>query len=177
MYVVGADGCRAGWVTFCLKDDNKWEPRVFTDASALLHAYSDADLILMDVPIGLREKGVEERCCDKWARQVLGPPRAAGVFPVPCRSAVYKETYEVASMCNHNLTGRRLSKQSWAIVPKIREVDRLLADKTAFRRVIREVHPEVCFWALAGGHPMKYSKKKEEGFQERIEILKKTLRA
>jgi predicted RNase H-like nuclease len=57
------------------------------------------------------------------------------------------------------------------ILPKIREVDALLSKNKSAKLVIREIHPEICFWALSGGHPMQYSKKKQEGFFERERIL------
>ena len=41
--------------------------------------------------------------------------------------------------------------------------------------VIREVHPEVCFWALNGNKAMSYPKKKPEGYAERIQLLKEYL--
>ncbi len=63
-----------------------------------------------------------------------------------------------------------MSKQSWAISPKIREVDSLLQRHSQLRARVRETHPEVCFWGLAQ-RPMQYSKKTREGFQERLEIL------
>ena len=45
---------------------------------------------------------------------------------------------------------------------------------------MREVHPEVCFWALntsAGGErsPMQYGKKVREGERERLRLLKRYL--
>jgi predicted RNase H-like nuclease len=37
---------------------------------------------------------------------------------------------------------------------------------------IKEIHPEICFWALAG-EPLEYSKKTKEGFEERLNILRR----
>jgi predicted RNase H-like nuclease len=51
-------------------------------------------------------------------------------------------------------------------------VDQLLRQEAEARRVIREVHPEVCFWALASERPMKVNKKEASGFAERREVLK-----
>ncbi len=101
---------------------------------------------------------------------MLSPKRISSVFPVPCRSAVYAESYEKASEINKQMTGRGLSVQTWNIIRKIREVDILLSNDETARSRIREIHPEICFWALAG-HPMKYSKKKCEGLLERTEVL------
>jgi len=36
---------------------------------------------------------------------------------------------------------------------------------------VREIHPEVSFWALAGGKPAKYNKKTLAGRNERIVLL------
>jgi len=68
------------------------------------------------------------------------------------------------------MTGKRLSLETWNIIPKIREVDGLLSDDDAAKLRLREIHPELCFWGLAG-HPMKYSKKQREGLLERIQVL------
>ena len=50
-------------------------------------------------------------------------------------------------------------------------LDELLAIDESARSRIREVHPEICFWALADGRPMAYSKKKPEGEAERQLLL------
>ncbi len=167
---VGADGCKAGWFTVLLTEDNNWKVDVFPDVFSLWNKYSSASLILLDVPIGLRERGHEERKCDKKARELLGPRRGSSVFPAPCRSAIYAESYEKASDINKQMTGRRLPLQTLNIISKIREVDILLSNVESARSRIREIHPEICFWALAG-HPMKHSKKKREGLLERTQIL------
>ena len=36
--------------------------------------------------------------------------------------------------------------------------------------VIREMHPEICFWALAG-RPMAHAKRTPEGAAERLDVL------
>jgi predicted RNase H-like nuclease len=68
--------------------------------------------------------------------------------------------------------GKRLSMQSWAIVPKIREVDAFLRADPVIRTRIREVHPEVCFYYMAGLHPMSAGKKTSMGRAERHALLK-----
>jgi len=81
--------------------------------------------------------------------------------------------------------GKKISKQAWAITPKIREVDDLLRDRDSLVSTLREVHPEVCFRAWAGA-PLSSSKKRHEGSQERrllvvdhfgVEALEMTRRA
>lgn len=171
MTFVGADGCKAGWFTVQLTKGTDWKADIFPGVFSLWKKYSSASVMLLDVPIGLRERGREERLCDIEARKLLGPKRASSVFPAPCRPAICAKTYKEASDINAQLTGRRLSRQTWNIIPKIREVDVLLLDDESARSRVRETHPEICFWALAGGRPMKYSKRTEEGFSERRQAL------
>ena len=70
-------------------------------------------------------------------------------------------------------TGTGLTKQAFGILGKCREVDQLLRDDLTVRSVIREIHPEVCFWAFGGGKPMKHYKKDDAGFRERLDVLKR----
>ena len=170
LFYAGADGCRAGWFAIALTMNGQWQTEVFPDIAELWEKYQKASLILVDIPIGLKEKGAEERRCDKDARKLLGPPRATSVFRVPCRKAVYAATYEEASAINFQITERRLSRQTWGICPKIRQVDSLLLTDASARVRLKEIHPEICFWALAG-RPMQHNKKRAEGFDERIKVL------
>lgn len=167
---VGADGCTAGWFAILLIENNDWKVDVFPDVSSLWNKYNSASVILLDIPTGLQERGHEERKCDRKARELLGRKRASSVFPAPCRPAIYAETYEEASEINKQMTERRLSRQTWNIIPKILEVDILLSNAESARSRVREIHPEICFWALAG-HPMKHPKRTKEGFLERKRVL------
>ena len=163
---VGADGCRAGWFTVLLYGDTDWRVVVFPDVFSLWEKCSSASVILLDVPIGLRERGSQERLCDTEARKLLGSKRRSSVFRVPCRPAIHaKLSYKEASDINEQLTGKRLPCQTWNIIPKIREVDTLLSSHESARSRVREIHPEICFWSLRDA-PMKHSKKTEAGFYE-----------
>ena len=117
--------------------------------------------------------GGEGRLCDSEARRKLAPHRTSSVFPVPVRSALTAETYEEANEKNRQASGKGLPRQTYAIMPKIREVDSLLRDSARARRVVREVHPEICFWALAGDSPMRHNKKTRRGFDERVAVLER----
>ena len=103
-------------------------------------------------------------------RKLLKGKRAASVFPAPCRAALFAKSYKKACQINDQATGKRLSVQTYSIVRKIRQVDSFLPRNKLARGRIREIHPEVCFLALAG-RPMRYSKKSTWGFQERIQVL------
>ena len=39
------------------------------------------------------------------------------------------------------------------------------------KKTIREIHPEICFWALNNQRPMTYGKKTYEGVAERLAVL------
>ena len=171
MVYIGADTCRAGWFAVSLTEGTDYEVNVFPDIFSLWNQCRNATLILLDIPIGLRENGFEERSCDKKARKLLGPKRGCSVFPAPCRSAIGADTYEDGSEINEKMTGRKLSKQIWGIISKIKEVDQLLSSDIDARSRIREIHPEVCFWALNNGEAMKLSKKKWGGYLERRKVL------
>ena len=166
---VGVDGCRAGWLAIGLDAQGSWRVNVFPNVSSLWEHHREASLILIDIPIGLKTEGRAERRCDPQARRLLGPRRSS-VFPAPCRGAIYASSYQEACDVNQRLTGKRLSVENWNIIPKIREVDCLLSDDAAARDVIREIHPELCFWGLAG-RPMQHAKKRSEGLSERTRLL------
>ncbi len=170
---VGVDGCRGCcWLAVALWNDGKWNARVFEDVFLLWREYGAARLILVDIPIGLRDEGSLERLCDIEARRLLRWPRRTSVFRVPCRLAVYADTWEEASRINKELTGKRFPKQTWGIVRKIREMDEFLEANREARSRLRESHPEICFLALSG-QPMRHNKKREEGCRERLEVLEK----
>ncbi len=169
---LGIDGCRVGWFVLKLGTNNGCEFFTCSDISSAVHEISNSCLTLIDIPIGLVDEQPFERTCDLEARRLLKGGRASSVFQVPCRAAVYSGTYDQANSENRQRTGRGISKQSWFIAPKIREVDRLLQDHDQYRGRIRESHPELCFRALNGGVIMMHSKKTREGRQERLAVLK-----
>jgi predicted RNase H-like nuclease len=174
MRVAGVDGCRGGWVGVQIKHrDETGTVSIFPDIQALWDTWSDLTCILIDIPIGLKEWGPAPRGCDGEARRILRRPRSSSIFPVPCRAAVYATTYLEACAINREKTTKGISKQAWNIVPKIRQVDTLLRNTPAARRPIRETHPEVCFWGLAGGQAILNYKKTALGIQERVTLLER----
>jgi predicted RNase H-like nuclease len=171
-FYVGVDGCRAGWIAVLLTERPSHCVHLFPDILDLWNKCREAALILIDIPIGLPDEDIPNpRTCDVAARRLLGPARQSSVFPAPSRPAIYAKSYESGSRANERATGKRLSKQAWGIVPKIRQVEELLLGDGSAQAKIKEVHPEVCFWSLAGGKPMHYSKKSESGFVERLQVL------
>lgn len=176
---VGVDGCSAGWFAVFLAAENekscKWKVELFPEFSFLINflkkEYGQVDfLILIDIPIGLKAGGSGERLSDLGAREIL-KSRKSSIFSVPCREAVYMENYEKACKVNKELAGKSISKQAWNIVPKIRDVDSFLVENRILREKVKEVAPEICFQSFTGS-PMKSSKKKVDGFLERIKALR-----
>jgi predicted RNase H-like nuclease len=88
---VGVDGCRAGWFAVFLKEENengfRWEVALFPEFSFLIdfleNKCSQAEpLILIDIPIGLKNGGTGERLSDKGAREILKSENpASSLFP------------------------------------------------------------------------------------------------
>ncbi len=168
---VGIDGCPGGWFCVGLDGQAGWSVSVIaTDAVSSVVATATAAFI--DIPIGLPDNGVEERLCDREARRKLGRGRASSVFPVPARECLRARDFAEALEINQRATGRGISKQSWLITPKITAIDDLLQSDGRLRGVLRESHPEVCFWALNGAKAMRHNKKTPDGQTERMALLR-----
>ncbi|MEM9384180.1 MAG: DUF429 domain-containing protein [Pseudomonadota bacterium] len=166
---IGVDGCRCGWLAVSLCDDGVASWGVFAGFEEVLVRWPEGR-ILVDMPIGLADDA--PRAVEREARQRLGRGRASSVFAVPSRAAVYAPNYESACERNRERLGVAISKQAWYLTPKIRELDRLLADDPSRRQRIVEAHPELCFAALAAdGVAMAQSKKTDAGQAERYAVL------
>jgi predicted RNase H-like nuclease len=173
MRVIGVDGCRGGWVCIALDGAGGFSPEwwVSPDFADVMERSPPADLVLVDIPIGLLDGGLGPRAPDVMARRILGGKRASSVFSAPARPVLEAQDYAAANALSRRLTGKGLSRQSWGIVPKIKQVDEVLRSRPAWIGRVREVHPELCFHAFAGGRSMHHNKKTDEGFQERFEML------
>ncbi len=172
-YRIGVDSCPSGWISIANALSHEKEVRNFKTIQHLWEFYKDKppELILIDIPIGFVEQGSEPRTCDKLARKYLTRARSSSIFPVPCRAAIYADSYEQANEINRRKTGKGVSKQSWNITAKIREMDKLLQNEPEAREIFMESMPEVCFTALNNDNPMVFYKKKKEGIQERLKVL------
>ncbi|MDE2905851.1 MAG: DUF429 domain-containing protein, partial [Acidobacteriota bacterium] len=169
---IGVDGCPAGWFYVALEPSGRSRWDVVPTLADLVAKTSEPARVFVDIPIGLPD-GPGPRECDRMARRALGGRRASSVFPAPARPVLDAVDYEDAKRRSRTATRKALSRQAFAILPRCREVDRLLRDDAKARRIVREIHPEVCFWAFAGQRAMEHNKKKEEGFRARIALLKR----
>lgn len=167
----GVDGCKAGWFVVALKPSGEICWKIVEKLEELEREADRSDRIFVDIPIGL-PPGREERPCDTGARRKLGSPRGSSVFPAPVREALSAKSYDEANKINRRVTdGKGVSKQTYSIMRKIKEVDDLLKSCEKARRIVREVHPEVCFWALAGERAMCHRKDEYLGHRERLAVL------
>lgn len=167
---IGVDGCPGGWVYVALGPERYMHGRV-TSLDQLFECVPDHGLVFIDMPIGLAGPGESGRLCDREARQLLGVRRSS-VFATPCRAALNATTYEQACALNAAACGRKLSRQAFNILPKIREVDTIIRANAGLRKCLRESHPELNFRMFAG-QPMTHNKRTPEGFAERLVVLEK----
>ncbi|MEY4377691.1 MAG: hypothetical protein RJB26_2241 [Pseudomonadota bacterium] len=170
---MGIDGCRSGWVA-AVQQGADVRVEIHPTFGGLLAAYPLVARIAVDMPIGLPYAGYEKRECESLARGKL-PGRASTVFSPPCRAAANAATIAEARELNRQEVGSSLSAQAWNICRKIVEVDDALAAAPAIAKRVFEVHPEVCFAALADGRPMAHRKSTAEGRGERLAWLSRWL--
>lgn len=173
---VGVDGCHGGWFSVGFDHHGDYEVKVSETLRDLLVHYGGARLILVDIPIGLPEGG-EGRDCDRYARKLLGRPRGSSIFPTPTRQTAEQALrapgdYMAAAVTEREVAEKGISRQAFAIAPKIAEVDEVMAARgTSVTPLFREVHPELCFWAVNNQQPMEFPKTKPGGVAERLRVL------
>ena len=169
----GVDGCRAGWLAISVDAPGGHpESRVFPDAPAMFQD-GRAEITAIDIPIGLPTHGARE--CDVEARRIIGARRSS-VFPTPLRRTLVAESYELACAAALDASGKKLSKQTFAILPKIRQIDDLLRTDPARAATVHEVHPEVSFTLWNQGRPMEFPKHSGFGFAERLRLVENQFR-
>lgn len=169
-FVAGVDGCKSGWIAIVYQY-GRWDYSLHPNIAAFHLLYHKADSILIDMPIGLIESGTEGRSCDRLARKCLSPYRHASIFTPPCRPALYTDLID-ASAINYQHTGKKLSRQTINIIPKIKELDQFLLQLSSTQqRCYEEAHPELIFYGFNQKKALPSSKKTKEGIQDRMEIL------
>jgi predicted RNase H-like nuclease len=163
--IVGLDGCRDGWLA-AIEEQGVIRLQV---VASLESPFDDPALVaaVIDVPIGLPEAG--PRTCDLEARRLLRAPRASSVFPAPLRSMLSAHDQHEASRIRFAAEGKRCSVQLAAILPKIREVDKLMSPERQLR--VREGHPEVSFATMNASRAMSHPKRHAAGREERSSLL------
>ena len=170
--MTGAGGPRAlgidaadkhGWLGVLVDVEGFVDANVGTVADLVRWA-GDVTAIGIDIPIGAVDGGGARRA-DVEARRFIGV-RASSVFPAPPAEVRAVGTYAEANAVLVALGAPKLSRQAWALVPRIAEADALArVDARVF-----EVHPEVSFRQLHGA-PVPWSKKSWNGLHLRHRLL------
>ena len=167
---VGVDICSKAWVAAALRGEAIAVERFFSIAQ-LCERFGDADIILIDIPIGLPECKEQKTFRPDGEVQRLLKGRACTVFPTPCRQAVYAESYAEAARLQERFRNDGLPAQSYGIARNIRDVDMFLAPHPAWRERLLESHPEYCFFRLNGNRVIQEGEKSEEGTRKRAAVL------
>jgi predicted RNase H-like nuclease len=160
LWLAGIDGCPSGWlVAFARLDLREVRVRIAPRFADVLAAPEAPAIVAVDMPIGLPERaGQGGRAAERAVRPLLGA-RQSSVFSVPSRAAIaatdYRDACRIALATSE--PPRKVSRQLFMLAPKIREVDACL-NAVCLGRVY-EVHPEVAFWRLNGGEPLREPKK------------------
>ncbi len=179
LWLVGVDGCRAGWVAAYVRPQGSAvQLRIVPAFADVLAAPEVPAIVAVDMPIGLPERtGLGGRAAENAVRPLLGA-RQSSVFSVPSRDAIYAEDY--ADACARAFVTsdppRKVSKQLFNIAPKIREIDGMVRHNAAAAARVFEVHPEVPFWRLNGGQPLTEPKKvKSRPYEPGLALRRKLL--
>jgi len=137
--VAGIDGCRGGWVVVTASSEGgATSVERVPNLRGVVSRVDSGELgaVGIDIPIGLPESG--SRRCDVEARKMIGSRRSS-VFPAPIRALLGATSYEEALSRSRGIAGKVLSRQVFAILPKITEVDHLMTPDCQHQLV--EVHP------------------------------------
>jgi predicted RNase H-like nuclease len=169
MLLAGIDGCKGGGLCLTMTSDGAITGHILATIENLMNLYPRPDKVMIDVPIGLPDRGA--RVCDKAARRRLGPGRGSSVFPAPIRQILAATSYIEACAIGEKAEGKKISKQTWGILPKIKEVDSFLRVDISRQSWINEVHPEVCFAEWNSGKPILDNKKTRAGKEQRASLI------
>lgn len=164
--IAGIDGCQSRWLAIShVPGSSSFVAQVLETNELPAQPWA---LAAIDIPIGLPPSG--SRKADGEARKFVGP-RASSVFPCPIRPALDATSWQEACEITYRHNGHRISKQTYAIIPKIRAVDELMRS-TDLRHRLFEVHPEVSFASWQGDPPL-LAKKDVRGHEQRRVLIAK----
>ncbi|MCK5565422.1 MAG: DUF429 domain-containing protein [Planctomycetes bacterium] len=167
--IAGVDGCKSGWL--CIKknlDTGLVSSEVFGNAQSLIQQEPRPLVVAVDIPIGLTDVG--QRQCDIEARRLIGERRSS-VFRAPIRPALQASSRKQADIIQRSIEGKGVAAQAFAIYRKVLEFDTILSNDPSMQKLVKEVHPEVCFWACNNNRAMPHNKKKTEGRAERHRLV------
>ncbi len=161
--VLGADAAGKYWVAVA-SDLRAYADLTLTGLLAAADADGPVAVVGIDMPIGL-PTGTEPRQADVRVSGLIGP-RWHSVFMTPPRVVLAAATYAEAAVEARRVMGKGISRQAWALAPRILEVDQVVRSDG---RIV-EVHPEVSFRTLAGRH-LRAPKSTWAGLEDRRGLL------
>jgi predicted RNase H-like nuclease len=167
--LAGVVPCPGGWLVAGAKLQgitlSPEAPQVFRTLLDILDYKPAYQIISLAAPIGLLDEPVAGgRHCDRDARRLIGWPRNGAIVSPPARS-VLRELAEGVDV-SLSAVGRRL-------VARFAEVDEDI--QPYWQRTVFEVHPELSFFQLNEDQPLRYSKHRQAGVDERTALLKARL--
>ena len=94
-------------------------------------------------------------------------------FLTPTINALKANNYIEACEINFKECGKRISKQSWNLFPKIIEAQKFLENNLVKKLKVFEIHPELSFMAMNNMKVIEESKKSDLGKKIRIKLIQK----
>lgn len=169
-WIAGVDGFKSKWCAVLQNlDTEELRVQIVPTFAALLSLAEVPKVVAVDIPIGLPEFAAPGgRACERESRRVLGP-RVSSVFSAVGRQAITQASRADADRVSRAAGGLGVGAQAWGLAAKLREADAAITPDA--QKVIREVHPEVSFWAMNGRVPMPFNKKSSEGERARQDAL------
>ena len=113
---VGVDGCKGGWVAVTVTGAGFRDACVQPTFAALMAEMGDAEVIAVDMPVGLLDEGARD--ADFAARRFL-KGQTSCVFSTPPRPVLAAKSYDEARVISKRVSGKSLSRQAFSIIPKI----------------------------------------------------------
>lgn len=163
---LGVDGDKRGWVGVVLVDGHFASAHLATSLQELTAVIPTPAAIAIDMPIGWCQ-GL--RAADTLLRSRL-PGKSSSVFNSPPAAVRDAISHADANSRAIAATGKGISRQSWALIPKIEEA-------TAFSLnsglLVVEAHPELSFASMAEGAKVLASKSTWSGHRERLHRLQR----
>ena len=136
--VIGIDGCKAGWISSKMEEDHSLSFHIIENLEDDYLKQSNLSYIGIDIPLELALTG--KRLAEIEARSLL-KKRACTIFSPPTLNALRAKDYIDACEINFKECGKRISKQSWNLFPKIKEAQKFSKNNLISKLSVFESHP------------------------------------
>ena len=174
--IAGVDGCPGGWILVTRRNTELPVAKLCKSFREVISETRDCKSVMVDIPMKLNEEGF--RTVDVMAREMLKKiGRSSSVFMTPVKEAienqvVYTSNEDYKRICsiNESHTEKKIPKQTFCLINKIREVNCV----DPLPENIHEFHPELV-WSRFVTDKEFPSKKDKDGENRRLKILEKAL--